>query len=73
MTYVQKYSPDELNKHRRKRGMTYKQLSALTGMDAPDVCRLMKGHQVPRADTLARICSAMEMDPGDAYVWVEDE
>jgi len=51
----------------KAQGITPYRLAKLTGLSVPTCYGLVKGHDVARidADTLARLCKALDCQPGD--------
>ncbi|MGH9226228.1 MAG: helix-turn-helix domain-containing protein [Acidimicrobiales bacterium] len=47
-----------VNQARRAAGLSQRELAARAGVPQPAIARIEKGHQVPRADTLARLLDA---------------
>lgn len=54
---------DNLRRRRRELGMTQADLSAVTGIHAPDISDLEQGKRSPNLATIARIAEALSLPP----------
>lgn len=50
---------DEISNVRKKRGLTLRQLSEMTGVSITTIHRIEKGQVSPRADTVAKLGSSL--------------
>jgi transcriptional regulator with XRE-family HTH domain len=56
-----------LGRARRAAGISQENLSLLAGMHRTAISQIESGKRVPRADTLLRFCSSMEIEPNALY------
>lgn len=59
--YITCSSPTRLSEILRERGMSQKQLAAVTGLTEASISRLVSGERAGRVDTLFRIAKALNV------------
>jgi transcriptional regulator with XRE-family HTH domain len=63
---------DNLVRARRAADLSQDELSYLCGVHRTEISQLERGLRVPRVDTLAKLCAALEVDPAElmeGIVW----
>lgn len=56
------------------RHMSRRTLARCTGLTVTTVCKLAQGtHQRLDLETLERVCAALQVQPGELFVWVAED
>jgi transcriptional regulator with XRE-family HTH domain len=60
---------EQLRKAREKRGLSLRELSAMTGVDHAQIYRIEDGQADARITTVVELADALEVDPGDLFAF----
>jgi transcriptional regulator with XRE-family HTH domain len=63
---------DNLSRARRAADLSQDELARLCGVHRTEISQLERGLRLPRVDTLAKLCAALEVDPAvliEGIVW----
>jgi predicted transcriptional regulator len=62
-----KFDRQKLQTARKARRISLRNLEKLSGVDRSNISRAERGEQTPNAASLARLASALGMNPGDFF------
>jgi transcriptional regulator with XRE-family HTH domain len=60
-----------VRRHRSAVGLSQERLAELAGLHRTAVGRIERGERVPRADTLVRMATPLEVDPGQFFAGMQ--